>query len=353
MPSIDEVRESAEQIAVTFSAGGTVEAYITSQEWNDAVSGTMVEGGSYIFSGLMPNTQYTIGLRTHCGNGLMSQWNTRTVTTAVTGCEPPDGFVTEEVSYTSALFDWNADGETMVWKINVWNTAFNQSYVVTEHPFRVAGLSQDVAYNARVRSVCGGMPGGWNDSIVGFSTLECQPVRNVGWRVVGYGDTAVTIELTWEGEAGSYDIDYGLEHFNDGSGVSLRGIQGTSYTIESLRYDTGYDFYVRSHCAEGVNSLCSERLNIEVGKEGVDVMDRELAMTLFPNPAAESVTVTVEGVDGEVELQVVDVNGRMVERQAVMCEGRCRKVFELGKLPRGICFVGVVSERGSASGSLF
>ena len=80
------------------------------------------------------------------------------------------------------------------------------------------------------------------------------------------------------------------------------------------------------------------------GSEGIyDVENGTL--TLFPNPANSYVTITVSGFNGEVEVQIVDLNGRTVSELRTQSS---ELTLDVSELAQGAYFVRVVSENSTA-----
>ena len=65
-------------------------------------------------------------------------------------------------------------------------------------------------------------------------------------------------------------------------------------------------------------------------------------LTLYPNPASTSVTVTVSGMDGEVTVEIVDLNGRASGKWTVE-SGKVE--LDLSGMAQGAYFVRVTGER--------
>src|SRR5690554_4700169 len=64
-----------------------------------------------------------------------------------------------------------------------------------------------------------------------------------------------SVQISWNGTAASYDLEWGVEGFTQGSGTLVSDITTTSYVISSLTADTSYQFYVRQNCGtDGVSS---------------------------------------------------------------------------------------------------
>lgn len=338
MPQITNIDEAAESITVHFEASGAVEAYITNQAWSDNVSGTVVNGNVYTFTGLMPNTSYTLGLRSNCGNGLSSTWTTASVITAIQGCEPPEGFQLVDAGYNSATFSWD-DGDGDEWEINLYNTGFNQSYTATGSPLTVTGLGQDIHYTAKIRRICYGMPGAWSSQTIELLTPSCPPVSDVQWTLHSGANNTASVSLSWQGSADAYEIEYGEEHFPVAGGITISDIHGTEYTIEGLEYDFSYDLYIRAICGDGIYSLWSSRINFTPTNEGVAMADGEIGIALCPNPATDHTTLQVKGIAGEVVIELIDLNGRLQLSETRHCDGICEQRLEVGRLQRGVYFV--------------
>ena len=65
-------------------------------------------------------------------------------------------------------------------------------------------------------------------------------------------------------------------------------------------------------------------------------------LTLYPNPASTSVTVTVSCMDGEVTVEIVDLNGRTSGKWTVE-SGKVE--LDLSGMAQGAYFVRVTGER--------
>ena len=335
-PTIVNIDEGPVSITVQLNGVSNLEVRITDGAWSDGLNGTVVGNvQEYTFDGLTPNTQYTIGFRNRCNNGLQSDWEVRNIRTATVGCPAPEGFELTDANYRSATFDWSDDGDANVWEINIFNTGFNQTYTTTEHPFTVEGLAQDISYSAKIRSVCYGAPGQWSPT-VSFRTPSCDTVSNITFETTRHGEyTEVT--LYWEGDAESYEIEYGPEHFSAGTGTTVTGIRETEYHIDSIPSDMSYDIFIRSHCAAGVYSIWSQA--IEIPAVGIETTNGSPIVKVYPNPATDRTSISLSGIDGKVRLMMADINGRIVYKSTFYCEGDCTKTLDLGTISKGIYFV--------------
>lgn len=72
--------------------------------------------------------------------------------------------------------------------------------------------------------------------------------------------TSTSVEVSWldtnntSSTGNTYTVEYGLQGFSLGSGLTVTGISGNSTTINNLQPDTAYDFYVSASCTDGTSS---------------------------------------------------------------------------------------------------
>lgn len=81
---------------------------------------------------------------------------------------------------------------------------------------------------------------------------------------------------------------------------------------------------------------------------GIDNPNGSVAeVRLVPNPATDATVLTLSGMNGEVEVTVIDLNGRTVASRSLNCDGDCQLRLDLATLPAGDYFVRVQSEGNS------
>ena len=334
-PTITNISESAESITVEFTSPGTIEAYITDQDWNDDVNGVTTNMSRHTFVGLQPNTEYIIGLRSHCTNGINSHWTTRRVTTSTEGCLPPQNFALDEVGYTSATLSW--EGTASQWEVNVAGQGYDMSYLAESSPFVVTGLASGEAYHAKIRSLCNGLHGEWSETTIDLTTLYCAPVNQLESHVVDVA--AGIVDLSWQGSADRYVLIYGEEHFATDEGTTITDIADHHYRLTGLRSGVAYDFYIKAQCDETASSQWSERGHFVVSHEGIADLQEDMSVSISPNPASGSTALILNGVHGQVEVELIDISGRTVMHKHVECHDGCRVRLDLGTTLPGIYFV--------------
>ena len=317
---------------------------VTDGVWPDAVA--VSNASSYTFNGLNPATQYQYRVRTICDatENLISDWAIGTFTTDSLPCFAPTDLHTTNVGYTSTTLAWNAMSGQNRWTLTVWNTAGSVDYDVTGNAaYTVTGLTQDNQYYAAVKAVCGnGAAESEYSDTIQFTTNNCEQVAGV--TVTNITENSAVV--SWQAAtATSYEVDYGPVGHGQGQGTTVTVNGVTTYTITGLESETGYSVYVHALCeadAPGPWSQVQEFTTLE-GGIGIDVADG-MNVSIYPNPTSSTTTIALSGVNGDVAITVVDMNGRVVMSDSMSCEGDCVKTMEVSGLAQGAYFVRINGE---------
>jgi hypothetical protein len=225
----------------------------------------------------------------------------------------------------------------------VWTPANGTDYEVTTNPATVTGLTPHTTYYAAVKAICGGgaAESEYSDTIQ-FTTESCVQVTGVTVSQI----TATSALINWN-DAGAirYEIEYGDQNFNQGTGSTITVNEGTSYTLTGLLPDYDYSVFVRAYCEENVEGAWSEQVDFTTPQgSGVLTVDGNMSLSIYPNPTSDATTIAISGVSGEVEITIVDMNGRTVMSETMSCEGDCTKRMEVSSLAQGAYFVRVNGE---------
>ena len=306
--------------------------------------------GTFNITGLTPATQYFFAARQQCDSATWSSDFSGVFVTDSLPCMPVTGLDVNATSYTSVTLTWTAGSTETAWEVMVYNTVDTHSYTATTTTFEAAGLTSGATYNADVRPLCGSnhnIEGDWTGTPVSFTTDICQPVTGVT-----VGDvTGTTATVTWTAAAegsGSYRLEYGYAGFNQGQGTSATA-NTNSYTITGLETQTMYDVYVANICTETLASTWSTKVTFETtdgggSGEGIADVDAEGNLTLYPNPATTTVTLTVSELFADAELAIVDLNGRTVMTANV---SNMTTTFDISTLTPGAYFVRLTGEKAT------
>ncbi|MCR5445301.1 MAG: fibronectin type III domain-containing protein, partial [Bacteroidales bacterium] len=305
--------------------------------WTGLGSGTVVSGLSHTVSGLTENTPYTIAVRAICAEGYYSSWATYSFTTTQHPCFAPTDLTVSDNNYDGATISWTPGESETQWEVNITCTSpyFDQTYTVNGTPqLIVDDLSEGVNYHVAVRSICSNeFYSEWSDAVP-LNTLSCDVVTDLTKTSV----TATTATITWTATgADKYEVDYGDQGHTDGYGTIVEATTNT-ITLTNLEPESIYDIYVRQYCTETHYSQWSAMLRITTSSEGI--ADVESAnVTLFPNPASQM--VTIDGIEGEATISVVDMNGREV----FSTNANETLTIDLTGYAKGAYFVRITGER--------
>jgi hypothetical protein len=149
------------------------------------------------------------------------------------------------------------------------------------------------------------------------------------------------------GEETAWEITYGYHGFSQGNGNSIT-VTSHPYTLTNLEDETHYDLYVRAACTDEVTSNWSPLVTFTTPTAvGIDEVVSGFAFSIYPNPTSDATTITVSGVDGKVQITVLDMNGREVSSETIVCDGDCVKEMRVEGLAQGAYFVRITSNEVS------
>ena len=349
-PVVGNIVPDIESVTVTFSASGTVEVAIAQgNAANPPATTATATGNSHTFTGLMPSTLYTIFLRQHCTDSTESDWTSVTATTLDLGCVPPTGFNIMGTGYTSVTLGWTQGNDETAWQIEVFNLTFDSIYTVTTNPVVISGLIPAVTYNLRIRSLCGmnsDLPGEWGTDTLTFTTDICPDVE--GLTVSNL--TAHSADVSWNPTTGvsGYSVLWFLEDVEEGNVT----VQNPTYRLDGLEAESPYRVLVKNICAPGASSehWATVEFTTPAATEGIsDLRTPTSALRIFPNPANTTVTLNLEGFEGEVLVEVVDMNGKCISE---LRTPNSELQIDLRQFAQGAYFIRVTGENTTAIGRL-
>jgi endonuclease/exonuclease/phosphatase family metal-dependent hydrolase len=137
--------------------------YVLSTSSATPTSGTITTSTFYNATGLNFGTNYYFHIRSNCGNGNLSAWTTKAITTTAPLCDPPVVTV-NGISDSTATFIWNTIGSALTYEyvLNTNPAAPVSGITSTDTTYSATGLSPASTYYFHVRSNCaGGNNSGW------------------------------------------------------------------------------------------------------------------------------------------------------------------------------------------------
>ena len=308
-------------------------------EWIDTIE--VANATTYTITGLTHETGYIVAVRALCTDE-NSMWAETTFTTTEIPCLAPTNVVATDITYTSATIAWEAAGNEVSWEVRYTVAGIDTTIVAETNPVVLENLYSGDEYQVWVRAFCGADTySDWSEGYT-FTTATCEAPTNVA--ISGVTESSATI--TWvpvEGQT-KWEISYGMEGVNEENGTIVV-VEGTPlHTIEGLDYETTYDVYVRAICEEGVYSAWTSKTQFTTDGIGIDAVNGNVDVRIYPNPANTEATISVEGISGMVEFVVADMNGRMIVTETIACEGSLEKSIDVSNLAKGAYFVHIYND---------
>lgn len=150
---------SPDATTVTVSWTGDANHYsvaIISGTWSEPSNPVPVNGFTYTFTGLDPETTYTIGVQSNCDNGNNSEWTTQSATTLALPCTVPVNLNADNVTFSNAEISWNpteAISYEVCYGVNITTSTGTVITTQTNH-LNLTSLDENTTYDVFVRSVC-------------------------------------------------------------------------------------------------------------------------------------------------------------------------------------------------------
>lgn len=327
------------ETSISISINGTAVSYEVAYmagTWTSPTTGTAVSGSTYTFNNLVDGTAYSIGVRGVCGSDNYSTWTVVNVTTPQHPCIMPSGLAVTELTSNGGTIVWNASEAGYTdYEVNIYTTTDNDTILVsgaTTHTFQ--GLYPGTSYSVRVRTVCSATNHSeWTAPVV-LTPVVCPKPTNVV--AVAQGGN---INVTWDDmQVNKYRVEWYEEGFTT-NGHSMIVTTNSATITENVESGQAYDIYVYAYCSETAVSEASNKVTVEItGINGVDASH----IALYPNPA--STKVTIDGIEGEATVTVVDMNGRTV----FTASANDNLTIDLRGYAKGAYFVRIAGERTMA-----
>lgn len=294
----------------------------------------------YTINTLHPMTDYVYRVRQHCDTNGASAWSEGRFNSSDVPCLSPMNLHVVEVTNNKVKLKWTPEENNTGYKLHVFNTYFDQVRTVYLAQGTITGLDANTRYYAAVQAECQDFddPSEWSDTISFVSDVCPDATDLTASNVQGN-----SVELDWvdSGRGIAWEIEWGLVGFDLGAGVRVT-TDHHPYLLTGLTGETTYDIYVRAVCGTGfVSENWSNRVTITTEYSSINSATDDARVRLYPNPTGADVELTMPASRGNVNVEVIDVEGR-VRLSAVLPAGTEKTMLATSKLSQGAYYVRIV-----------
>lgn len=272
---------------------------------------------------LVANTNYSVRVQGQCATNDFSSWS-ESVQFATVECLVPTGVQVSNTTMTTADVSWTA-GTATAWQVSVCEVGMTpDNGVITDAAqpsTTLTNLNPNHDFVLYVRTVCGdNWYSDWSEgtsfrtSNITFTITTAVNDPAMG-TVTGGGtyEANTTISLTATANAGYHFVRWQED--------------GSTQNPYSIVVDADYTYTA-----------------VFAADQGIDDVNADASMAIYPNPATTTATISLAGIEGKVNITIVDMSGRKVATETVDCAGDCTKSFNVTNLAQGAYFVRIESE---------
>lgn len=202
------------------------------------------------------------------------------------------------------------------------------------------GTSGHIAFRAGMSPTQGRQYIEIDDIVVALDSIDpiCAPIQNIA--VVNVTDSTADLiinDTTSEGATYEVSVNHSMGHL-----VFHQTIADTTLTITGLAGATTYRVHVRKRCPDGTEHAKVSATFNTPNTGGIEGIERDVDVTLCPNPAHTSVRV---GVAEPADVTIIDMNGRTISTFRIHPP---EQTVDLESLTRGTYMIRVVTANGVA-----
>lgn len=155
---------------------------------------------------------------------------------------------------------------------------------------------------------------------------------------------ADTFRVSASGMPSSAGRVTGTGNYAKGSVARLRALPEDGYLFSHWMEDNSTDNPRNITVNQDINLTAV--FSTSIGIEETIVLSNQ-QVTISPNPTSGNTTIRIEGIEGKIQLSIIDLSGRKVMGDELECEGDCAKMINVQGLEPGAYFVRVTSSTGN------
>lgn len=302
--------------------------------------------------GLLPDRPYKVRLRKLCSDDPddISEWVSASFTTDTLPCPTPTDFRIE-TDNTALTIYWDGGDYVGDYFCHLYNTVIDTMIRTHQPQLVLHNILVGQTYQLNVKGWCNllaaptpdnGSPltqSGWSDTLT-FQLSACDTVSQLS--VSSITDSSATI--SWMGTIdGRWRVMLTYLDAGYGGVVQTLVVDTPSVVFNNLIPGIGYDVFVNNLCGDNYMSNAT-KVSFSTLITRAETVEQDYLFSIYPNPASGETTVHLSGIEGDVNIVVVDSYGRIVQKATMQCNGDCTHQLQLTHLPAGAYFVCLTSD---------
>ncbi len=314
------------------------------------------------------NTTYEWKMRTTCQNAAdtISQFtNGPDFTTLgyIDPCNPPTNLNVTSIELNKATLNWdavlNSNGyEIQYRKIGVGAWTIIEIANGTSTTRTIYSLDINSTYEWKMRSTCQNAA----DTISGFfngpyfTTLgytdPCNAPSNLN--VTNIEKFKATLNWNVASNSIGYELEYRVKNVGAWTIVNILSSAQTSRTINSLTAATTYEWRIRTKCSNAADTLSiyalgpdfttlAASLSFSKTQKNNGTQGDRIIANLYPNPASDIASLTLEHLGTNLHISLSDMNGRILWKREKINEKNV--LIPISKLANGVYCITITDEK--------
>ncbi len=179
------------------------------------------------------------------------------------------------------------------------------------------------------------------------TTLVCSTPINL----TAVSVTSNSEKILWTAVPGAFQYEIWYKKSSK-TNWKIKYVAGNkSFTkLNNLTCNINYDWKIRTICDTSGNDLISELSSVQSFvtascREGTAIVIEPLQLNVYPNPADKEISF-VTHLEGDIQLSVIDVNGRLVISKNIFVYENETIQLNIAQLNQGVYFLELVGEEG-------
>ena len=267
---------------------------VGSTDWQ-TISGITVP--TWTLTGLTENSNYKWEVRSQCAEGIYSSWKSDNFTTPpYRTCATPSNLITDNITQTSARFNWIASTDPTTYYAVQFRTAGNDYWeswnrVTSGTSWAQTGLIGGTNYEWQVQTRCqNGQTSDW--VITSFTTAPltpCIPPSDLNTSDI----TTTKATIHWAGMTNATNYNMRYKKITDTNWQQWNLLRDSFRILSSLTPDTNYEWQIQTNCLDG---QISDWIGSSFMTSSIPVCAKATNLTVS-NILGNSVTLSWNGIN--------------------------------------------------------